>query len=349
MSEIILNDKIALIGDPHIGVNKNSEEFFKLTEEWFEKFIDFVNNRNITDVFVLGDWHHYRDEISVKTLDFSSRILRMFPDNIRIFMLTGNHDCYLKDTSEIHSLQPYKGWKNITIFDSFTRINFQCGKSLSIVPWGEEIDERVDKSDYIFGHFEINNFRWNSFTVCDNGIDSNTLTKDGAKVFTGHFHKRQHIKYTKGEILYVGSMLPHNFNDVSNEHGFHILDATTGDAEFIKNEGFPEFKYIKLSKIDEVEENEIKNNYVKLFLDGIDIDQTIINSSINKLQSYLPRIVLVDDKSQKSDSLSPNIDLNIDEINILKSIKEYIDTLDDNIQKDKIYDYIETLYNKHNQ
>ena len=108
MTMITINEnKVAVIGDIHIGVNKNSDEFFAITKDWMEHLIAELESRKIGTLFVLGDWHHYRDEISVKTLDFSALIMKMIPKSIKVHLLTGNHDCYLRDTSDIHSLITY--------------------------------------------------------------------------------------------------------------------------------------------------------------------------------------------------------------------------------------------------
>ena len=74
----MIGSKVALIGDVHIGVNKNSDDFFNCTIKWFSDLIVQLNHLKIKHVFVLGDWHHYRDEISVKALDISSQIINIY-------------------------------------------------------------------------------------------------------------------------------------------------------------------------------------------------------------------------------------------------------------------------------
>jgi DNA repair exonuclease SbcCD nuclease subunit len=276
-------NKVVLIGDIHIGVNKNSEEFFDITQQWIDHLAKYLEENKIRTIFILGDWHHYRDEISVKALDVSTRIMNSIPKSIRIHMITGNHDCYLRDTSEIHSLRHFNEWENIFIYDKTTVCETTTGKKITLVPWGCDIND-VDKSDYIFGHFEIQNFKWNAHTVCSEGITSSSLLSKGMNVYSGHFHKYQHKEYKKGNITYVGSPFQHNFNDVGNENGFHVLDLDSGECEFIKNTNdFPIFHYVKIPslKIDLTEEN-IKNNYVKLL---------IKHESRNKVNVYCAKMV----------------------------------------------------------
>jgi DNA repair exonuclease SbcCD nuclease subunit len=325
-------NEIALIGDPHIGVNKNSEEFFEIMGDWFDYFLKDIESRGIHHVFILGDWFHYRDEIDVSALDFATRILEMFPRSVNIYMLTGNHDCYFKDNSEIHSLRSYNNWENITIYDTNTTV--QCGeKVINIVPWGGDITS-LPKSDYIFGHFEITNFKWNAHSICTDGVDSSDLIKHGSAVYTGHFHQKQTKDYKTGQINYVGSPTQHNFNDVGNKNGYHILNIKSGDCEFVENDGFPLFKYIKLSKMKEVIPADLKNNFIKLFIDIPKVTEKQLEKILAKLWSFDPRNIVVEDKNVKNLVANGNISDTIGEIDMLKCITEFVDLIDTNLKED---------------
>jgi len=335
--------QIALVGDPHIGVNKNSNEFFDIIGEWFDYFIADLQSRNIFNVFILGDWFHYRDEIAVDALSFATSILNKFPKNMNVYMLTGNHDCYLKDTSEIHSLGAYDNWDNVFIYDVNTTLT--CGdKTISVVPWGCDASE-LPKADYIFGHFEIKNFKWNAHSICTDGIDSSALVSNGSTVYTGHFHQKQTKDYKKGQINYVGSPTQHNFNDVGNKNGYHILDIPTGDCEFVENEGFPEFKYIRLSKLKEVKSSDLKNNFVKLFIDVPKVTEKQIEKILTKFWSLNPRNIVVEDKNVKNLVETSELSDNIKEIDILACIKEFVDLLDTKLDKE-IKEKLKYYYDK---
>ena len=340
-----IGDKIALVGDLHIGVNKNSEEFYEISRKWMRYFIDECVERKINHVFVLGDWHHYRDEISVMTLDVSSEIMNMFPKNIKVHILTGNHDCYFKDNSDIHSLQMFKGWENVIVYDKLELIKSVGGKKIGVVPWGFE-NEEVGKVDYVFGHFEIKNFKMNNYTVCSKGVDSSSLVKSGADVYTGHFHKFQNKKYKSGSITYVGSPFQHNFNDVDNENGFHILDTKTGGCEFIKNDNsFPQFKYVKVSKLKELNLDEISNNYIKLQIDT-EVKEAALDKLVIKINSKKPVSLIIDDITMKKDVDNIDLDDNIGEINIESSINEFIEKMGDIKHKEETIERIKHYYER---
>ena len=323
----MIGNNIALIGDVHIGVNKNSEDFFNVTEDWFKYLIDELTERKINHVFVLGDWHHYRDEISVKALDISSRIMSLFPKNIHVHVLTGNHDCYFKDNSEVHSLQMFKGWDNVTIYDEVTTLTTpKNAKTITVVPWG---CETTSKCDYVFGHFEINNFKMNNYTICNNGVDSSEMLKAQADVYTGHFHKYQKKEYKTGSITYVGSPFQHDFNDVGNKNGFHILNCETGECEFVENsDEFPKFEDIKISKIKELDFNILGGNYIRLVVDK-EVKEAALEKLIVKIKSSNVKNLVINDTTIKNIVDKSQLSDNISEINIESSIDKFIDMMSD--------------------
>lgn len=340
----ILTDKIVLIGDLHLGVNKNSEEYYRICDDWVDWFLKETTLRKLDCLFVLGDWFHFRDEIPVNAIDYSSLLLERISNSMEVHILTGNHDCFLKDNSSIHSLRQYHQWKNVHVYDELTEIELAGGKRVSVVPWGCPLD-KLGKTDYIFGHFEIQNFRWNAFSVCEKGLESSELFKHGVDVYTGHFHKYQSKKYKKGSITYVGSPYQHNFNDVGNINGFHILDVKSGEREFVENRVSPKYEYVKMSNLKhEATEEIIKNNFVKLFIDK-EYTEKKVEKTLMDIDKMNPRFLTIEDKSVVKPDLG---DLKEEHtvINILDSTKEYIRELKSK-NEEKLIERFEEIYVKH--
>jgi DNA repair exonuclease SbcCD nuclease subunit len=190
----------------------------------------------------------------------------------------------------------------------------------------------------------------NSYTVCENGVESNSLLDKSSNIYSGHFHKYQENKYKNGSIKYVGSPYQHNYGDVGNTNGYHILDVSTGECKFYENAISPKFVYAYLSKYEGLDENNIKSNFVKLFVDK-DADEKTINKAICYFEKFNPKEFVVDsiDKNPFNDVEIKN---NLDSIDVFDTILEYIDTLDiDNVQKkvtiiQKIKEYYEKYNNK---
>ena len=95
--------KIAFFTDLHIGVHQNNERWLDVTYNWAKWFTSELKNKNIDKIIFGGDLFHYRDEINVKTLHFTDKLLDLF-DDFDLYMIPGNHDAYYKDNASVHSL-----------------------------------------------------------------------------------------------------------------------------------------------------------------------------------------------------------------------------------------------------
>ena len=88
------------------------------------------------------------------------------------------------------------------------------------------------------------------------------------QIYTGHFHCRQE----HGNIYYMGTQYQITFADLNEKKGFHILDTSTRDMEFIPN---PYKMFHSISYNDEngpvdsasLTCEHLKDSYVKLFVD----------------------------------------------------------------------------------
>lgn len=319
-------DLIGIVSDPHIGVHKNSDDFYEIADNWADWVISTLKPKGIETLFILGDWHHHRESILVKTLDFSVNILNKLRSEFHVCILTGNHDCYFKDNSDIHSLKQFTPWDNVTIFDRYTHITIgeKSKNTLSIVPWGHDIND-VKKSDVIFGHFEINNFRWNKHSICDNGVDSKNFLNKGKLIFSGHFHMRDVKKYKNGEIIYVGSAYQQDFNDVGNTHGLYILDCDTLEYEFIENTISPKFVYIYTSDFSKskISKDVIQGNYIKLKINE-DINESELESIMADIRAFNPAHLSSDSLDSNTLIDTSDFELTVDKLNLKSSIEEFV-------------------------
>ena len=155
---MFMRSKICCISDIHVGVHQNSNQWHAITLDWAAWLRDELKSKNIKDIIISGDFFHYRDEIAVNTIHFATEVLNLWKD-FNISMLVGNHDAYYKDRSDVNSLSILDGWDNITIISDITTREI-FNKTITFCPWGCNIPD-IPKSDVIFGHFEIQNFKQN--------------------------------------------------------------------------------------------------------------------------------------------------------------------------------------------
>lgn len=322
--------KIAIFSDIHLGLRKDSEDWFKYSEKWIDYFIE--NNKNIDTVFFLGDWFHYWTNINVMTLKVGSLLMKKLSNNFKnVYVIVGNHDCYLKDSSIIHSLEPFKQWNNINIIDTTTELVID-DKKILMVPWNGEIFNK--KYDYIFGHFEIINFYFNKNKICENGTQSKELLNRSKYIFSGHFHMMHEKEFKSGKIIYVGSPFKHDYNDIGNKNGYFILDLKKEKYEFMENpeNEFPNFLKFNISDIKKLVSS--KEDYTNTYL-TIKIDKKITDSNIDKVKNKL----LIPLKFKNINFDLKNFDMgvdytnshdNIETIDIHSSINEFVDSMNIN-------------------
>lgn len=349
MKPKINKHKICCISDIHIGVHQNSKVWHDIAIEWAAWLKKELKKQNIKDIMIAGDLFHYRDEIAVNTIHIVTDILKMWND-FNIILLVGNHDAYYKDRSEVNSLSILSGWSNITVISTPTQCEW-FGKSVMICPWGTDI-RAIEKSDIIFGHFEIESFKYNQYKVCDSGIRAGSILKKSPLTITGHFHLREERQYKNGTILYLGNPFQMDFGDVYSSKGYYILDVKHGTYEFNENEKSPTHQKVKLSEL--VEYGTINNTVKRIFKNNIIkliIDKQISPDDMDVLLKKLLQL--------KSISITADYDVNFNKfglesseehdlsgVDIPVAIEEFVNLLEDIPNKDEIVEYTVDLYNK---
>lgn len=339
---------IGLFSDIHIGLGQDSNVWHQNILDFAKWTVDVFLKRNITEIIIPGDIFHNRNEISVNTLSMAKEIFEIFKD-FKVYISTGNHDCYYKDRSDINSISLLDGWNNITVVDKQPLVlTTDFDKKIALIPWGTELTN-IPEVDICFGHFEINSFKVNAFKTCDHGMDSSHLLDKCPYVISGHFHHRDHRKYSKGDILYVGSPYQQNFGDIDSERGIYIFDLKNNKYEFIENNISPKHYKISLSQIvdQSITSEKIKeiipNNMISLSVD-VNFPTDKLSLLISKLQKLNPKFFRTDYKHFKEYSSQSSED-SFNVVNISQNIHDFVQDMDVE-HKEDICSYLENLYNK---
>ena len=340
--------RVAIFSDLHLGVHSNSADWHNYAIEWANWFKDECKRKNIKDLIFCGDWHHNRSEISVNTLQVSADILDILSD-FNIIAITGNHDMYYKHRTDVNSLSIFKKRKNVTILNNPETIE-AFDRTITFCPWNTNIKD-VPKSDVLFGHFEIETFKMNSYKVCEEGLKIKDLLNKSSLIISGHFHTRHLKKFGKGTILYVGNPFQMDFGDVGNVKGYYTLNLDTVEYEFTPNNVSPQYKKVSLSELvreGSITDDTIRNftnNIVKLKVD-MNISQSDMDILLNKLSLLKPDSLTVDydinfnrliDNTDNKEDLSG--------IDIPQAIEEFVNLLEIKNKKE-IIKYTLGLYEK---
>jgi len=343
-----MNNKVAIFTDIHIGIHQNSSFWIDVSIEWINWFKKDLTDKGITDVIFCGDFFHYRDEISLVSLNAANQALDILKD-FKVHMITGNHDCYYKETSEINSLSILKGRKNVFVYDTIYEIE-AFNKRLTFCPWGTKIDT-IPNTDIIFGHFELQNFKMNAFKICEHGDDPSILLSKAPLIFSGHFHLRDEKKYSNSTIVYVGNPFEMDFGDSYQRKGYYILDITKSSYEFIESTFTPKHikiflsKLITLKEVDKEFNSFVSNNIIKLVIDR-NISSDHLDSLVAKITTFKPNDLHVDyDINYNKIKVNEDADLDLSGVDITKAIQEFVNMLDINNKKE-VVEYTTSLYNR---
>ena len=222
--------KIAIITDTHYGARKGSTHLHNYFQLFYDNiFFPTLEKENIDTIIHMGDVFDSRKSIDYQSLEWAKQVVFEPLRKYKVYAITGNHDCYYKNTNHVNSPELLlNDYSNILTFSKATEINVD-GLDILLLPWinSENYDESLEaiqnsKSKVAMGHLEINGFKATRGHMMEDGMDTDVFSKFNA-VYSGHFHTRS----TDGKINYLGNPYEMYWNDVNDTRGFHIFDTDT--------------------------------------------------------------------------------------------------------------------------
>lgn len=222
-----LFDRAAIFTDIHFGEHQDSEVHNQDCLDFLEWFGQQTIENGCDTIIFMGDWFHNRVRTENRTAYYSRMAVELLHGlDLPVYWIVGNHEIYLKDSRDIHSLQYLTKYPNFHLLNTVTQID-----DVVFSPWlvgDEHRDLLRRKCRYIFGHFELPFFLMNQ--VIEKTYDGKGLHIDDFEnceaVYSGHFHKRQvRLNALEIPIYYTGNCFGHNFNDVNDpERGMAVLN-----------------------------------------------------------------------------------------------------------------------------
>lgn len=289
--------------------------------EWFCK--ETIKN-GCDSIIFLGDWFENRNSINILTFNNSLSALRKLNSlNIPIFFIIGNHDLYYRNNRDIHSLDFLMEFSNIIIIDTPTILD--DNKLLCPFLFKEEYPEitpLVNKSEYVFGHWEFRNFylTGSSNQLCEHGF-FHKLFESPKFIFSGHYHKRQ----ASENVIYIGNPFGTNWGDINDPNkGMATIDFSKDLVDFIDWSEGP--IYIKCSLTSLLNGDIIprEGSRVKCIQD-IDITYSEVQQMKQELISSfkLRELILEENSKERQELLSKQLMEELDEMD-LSTINETI-------------------------
>jgi DNA repair exonuclease SbcCD nuclease subunit len=234
--------KIILLGDTHFGARQDSIHFLNYQKKFFDDLLEYCFQNKIQDIVQVGDFFDKRTSINFLTLYHAKNILDKFRDyGIIIYIFVGNHDAYYKETLEVNSVDLLlREYPNIQVFTEPSTIQFsEVDATFDFIPWicKDNYDRVIEfvknsKSNFCCGHFEFSGFPMYKGIIHDHGgFDSSLFSNKYRKVYSGHFHTRS----KKENIEYIGTPYEITWMDYDDPRGFVVFDTVTLEDEFIQN------------------------------------------------------------------------------------------------------------------
>jgi hypothetical protein len=257
--------RAAVFTDIHFGMRQNSKHHNEDCENFVKWFCEEARRRDCDVAIFMGDWHHHRATVNVSTLNYTVEAIDHISKNFeRFFFIPGNHDLYYREKRDLNSVPFIRNQKNIILVnDVYTE------GDVSLVPWlvGDEWTamKKLD-SRYVFGHFELPSFKMNAMVeMPDHGGLNRGHFPNQERVFSGHFHMRQH----SGNVSYIGNAFPHNYADAwDDDRGMMVLEWG-GEPEYIAWPDAPKFKTIDLTRLIEDPSRYMdKNTFIRITCDA---------------------------------------------------------------------------------
>ena len=336
--------KVAIITDTHYGARKGSKHFHDYFELFYKNiFFPALEEYEIGTVVHMGDIFDSRKSIDYQSFEWAKRVVFEPLKKYKVHAITGNHDCYYKNTNCVNSPELLlTDYPNITLYSSPQTINVG-GLDILMLPWicSENYQKALDaisktNAKVVMGHLELNGFRATRGHMMEDGMDIGLFDKFD-KVFSGHFHTRS----DNGKIFYLGNPYEMFWNDVNDPRGFHVFDTETlthtsvdNPYKLFYNIYYEDTNY-KLFNATEYE-NKIAKVIVRKKSKPKDFEKFI-----DKLYS----VGVQDLKIIENFEISENEDFEIDEEeNTISILNRYIDEAEVPLDKSIIKNIFQDLY-----
>lgn len=341
--------KVLIISDTHYGIKNDSISLLDNNKIFLDnQFFPFIEKNNITHVIHLGDIVDRRKHINFYTLkrlkeDFLDRLC---DKNIKLDLICGNHDTYFKNTNSVNSLNLlFKEYENIHIYIDTQEVEV-LGFKILYIPWvckenEDDSFEKIKKTrcQIAMGHLEISGFPMYVGSPLSHGFDMKLFSKFDM-VLTGHFHHRS----SKNNIHYVGSHSEFFWSDWNDPRGFHILDLSKRELEFIANKyTIYEKFYYDNTNIQSLQEDKFKNKFLKIVVKNKD-SEFEFDKFIEKVESFSPiDYQIIDDVVDIEETQQNNIEIE----STIDICKNYIENIDSkNVDKKELEKKLIEIYNE---
>ena len=244
--------KFAHIADTHIKNLKYHYEYREIFQQLYER----LRTEEIDAIIHCGDIAHTKTQISPEFVEMCSGFFRNLADIAPTYIILGNHDGNLKNSSRQDALTPIVDALNLSNLHLLknsgeTHINDQfCLNVLSVFDednWSKPTD--TDKINIALYHGSISGVKTDIGWVMKHGEHDVKIFDDFDFAFLGDIHKTNQVLDLKGRIRYPGSTIQQNHGE-TNDKGvliWNIRDRWDWDVQHVAFKNPKPFMTIELT------------------------------------------------------------------------------------------------------
>tara|TARA_Y100001970_G_scaffold76688_1_gene97325 strand:- start:2579 stop:5731 length:3153 start_codon:yes stop_codon:yes gene_type:complete len=223
--------KFAHIADTHIKNLKYHYEY----REVFKKLYEKLREEKVDYIIHCGDIAHTKTQLSPEYFDLCSSFLSSLASIAPTYVILGNHDGNLKNSSRQDAITPVAEAlddPNLFLLKDSGEVNLNGNFTLNVLSvfdrdnWISPSDNR--KINIALYHGAISNSRTDLGWIMEHGEDNLSIFEEFDYAFLGDIHKTNQILDHNGKIRYAGSTVQQNHGE-TNDKGFLVWEIEDKD------------------------------------------------------------------------------------------------------------------------
>ena len=217
--------KIAHLADTHIRNLKYHKEYREVFRQLYEKLIE----EKVECIIHCGDIAHTKTQISPEFVEMCTDFFRSLADIAPTYVILGNHDGNLKNSSRQDALTPIVdalGHSDLYLLKKSGETPLNDNFTLNVLSvfdrdnWIKPTSE--DNINIALYHGSISRCKTDLGWTMENGEDELSIFEDFDYALLGDIHKRQELD-AEGRIRYCGSTVQQNHGE-TNDKGFLLWE-----------------------------------------------------------------------------------------------------------------------------
>ena len=224
--------RFAHIADTHIRNLKYHKEYRVV----FEKLYKTLKKEKVDYIIHCGDIAHTKTQISPEFVKMCSDFFKSLADIAPTYVILGNHDGNLRNSSRLDALTPIVeslDHTNLTLLRDSGEVKLRGNYNLNVLSvfdrdnWSKPANkERINIALY---HGAVSNCKTDIGWTMEHGEDTIDIFDDFDYAFLGDIHKTNQELDKAGKIRYCGSTVQQNHGE-TNDKGFLIWDIQDKDT-----------------------------------------------------------------------------------------------------------------------